>query len=52
MSLLHLSSFDSQGLIHLMSIVCFRCTYNSTGRDRETFIGATADDEMCNLERN
>ncbi|KAK3098853.1 hypothetical protein FSP39_023767 [Pinctada imbricata] len=26
-----------------------RCTYNSTGRGRSTYIGATANDEMCNF---
>ncbi|XP_056022421.1 peptidylglycine alpha-amidating monooxygenase-like isoform X2 [Ostrea edulis] len=26
-----------------------RCTYNSTGRSRTTFIGATHNDEMCNF---
>ena len=26
-----------------------RCTYDSTGRDRDTQIGGTAGDEMCNL---
>jgi len=30
-------------------ILAARCTYNSTGRDRDTFIGSTANDEMCNL---
>nr|XP_022332156.1 peptidyl-glycine alpha-amidating monooxygenase B-like isoform X1 [Crassostrea virginica]XP_022332157.1 peptidyl-glycine alpha-amidating monooxygenase B-like isoform X1 [Crassostrea virginica] len=26
-----------------------RCTYNSTGRDRATYIGASHNDEMCNF---
>ncbi len=26
-----------------------RCTFDSSGRNRTTFIGATSDDEMCNL---
>ncbi|XP_022332159.2 peptidyl-glycine alpha-amidating monooxygenase A-like isoform X2 [Crassostrea virginica] len=26
-----------------------RCTYNSTGRDRTTYIGASHNDEMCNF---
>ncbi|XP_047741152.1 peptidyl-glycine alpha-amidating monooxygenase B [Hyalella azteca] len=30
-------------------IVASRCTYNSTARDRTTYIGSTKNDEMCNL---
>ena len=30
-------------------ILAARCTYNSTGKDTTTNIGATAGDEMCNL---
>ena len=30
-------------------ILAARCTYNSTGVDHATNIGATAGDEMCNL---
>ncbi|XP_025077135.1 peptidyl-glycine alpha-amidating monooxygenase-like isoform X2 [Pomacea canaliculata] len=26
-----------------------RCTYNSTGRDRVTYVGGTGNDEMCNF---
>ena len=30
-------------------VLAARCTYNSTGKDTATNIGATAGDEMCNL---
>ncbi|WAR00149.1 AMDB-like protein [Mya arenaria] len=30
-------------------ILAARCTYNSTGRGRATYIGSTSEDEMCNF---
>ncbi|CAL4061158.1 unnamed protein product, partial [Meganyctiphanes norvegica] len=35
--------------IKMDDILHARCTWNSTNRDRHTYIGSTGDDEMCNL---
>ncbi|CAH1796518.1 unnamed protein product [Owenia fusiformis] len=40
---------DDVKTIHPGDEVVGRCTFNSTGRDRPTFVGATHNDEMCNF---